>query len=340
MKKKNFLKGCAITLCALLSLLYACQKGTVTPSKTDPLAATTAEITTSSLNSVVPLETHACGTPTTVPLRDITDAPGQWEAITYPQVGTVTISNDETNLYVRYESTVPLQVFRLFVGNTGEIASSDGDGGINIPENPPYGHYYKSPTFGGKDKQTTYTFTIPISEIKPAEGDCLYIMATANEPGKSKYWAVGTAFSGPTPAYFVAYCLQPCETSGVCYDNETAWAAGTRYVKKGNWATYTAYVADKQVTLYAGQTMPAGTVMFSAPDLDGNITITITLASGWSLTSDNESVKIQGYNAVPPASNPAPGLFTTYKGNALTTTVPKFAYYGIHLDVRRVVPCQ
>ncbi|WP_143019721.1 hypothetical protein [Niabella drilacis] len=93
------------------------------------------------------------------------------------------------------------------------------------------------------------------------------------------------------------------------------------------------------VATYAGQTMQAGTVSFPASDINSNIIITITLAAGWSLTSDNESVKIQGYNTTPPASNPAPGQFKTYKGNSLTVTVPSFAFYGIHLDVRRIVPC-
>lgn len=125
---------------------------------------------------------------------------------------------------------------------------------------------------------------------------------------------------------------------------ETAWADGDRYVEPGNWATYTEYVPNTTVTLFAGQTHEAGEVHMSEADQDGNVTITITLNDGWELDPydedgdgnpipNEEGVKIQGYDIEPPASNPAPGLFTTYKGNDLTIVVPEFKYYGIHLDL-------
>jgi hypothetical protein len=128
----------------------------------------------------------------------------------------------------------------------------------------------------------------------------------------------------------ITFCWNPppavCEWIG-----ETAWAAGNRYVSKGNWATYTPYEVDTTVTLYAGQHMEAGTVHFSAV-VDGEVTITIELNSGWQLEDVEEAVKIQGYNEAP-SGNPAPGQFTTYKGNDLTVTVPAHAIYGVHLNV-------
>jgi len=129
------------------------------------------------------------------------------------------------------------------------------------------------------------------------------------------------------------------------YIGETAWAAGTRYVARGNWATYTAYSADSTVTLFAGQHHAVGTVSFSAVD-SGQVTITIVLAGarlapdydedGNQLDTYGEVVKIQAYD-VAPKGNPSPGLFTTYKGAELTVTVPARAFYGIHLDVERVI---
>ena len=122
-----------------------------------------------------------------------------------------------------------------------------------------------------------------------------------------------------------------CEWHG-----ETAWAASghtpgsLRYTPRGNWATYVQH-AEKTVTLFAGQHMPAGTVHFSAVT-DGQVTITISLNEGWRLQGWSEGVKIQGYDSAP-SGNPAPGQFTTYKGNDLTVTVPAFAFYGVHLDV-------
>jgi hypothetical protein len=132
----------------------------------------------------------------------------------------------------------------------------------------------------------------------------------------------------------VMLTLKECEEP--CYDfvwkGETAWAAGARYVRQGNWATYTAYSGSaKSVTLFAGQTMNAGTAAFSAVS-GGMVTITITLKEGWRLKAGNEAVKIQGYTSAP-SGNPSPGLFTTYKGKSVTITVPQRAFYGIHLDV-------
>ncbi|WP_298684156.1 hypothetical protein [uncultured Methanomethylovorans sp.] len=125
----------------------------------------------------------------------------------------------------------------------------------------------------------------------------------------------------------------------VCYKGETAWATGPRYVTKGNWATYTPYAGEtKTVKIYAGQTIEIGTATL-AP-VNGKVKITINLY-GALFADVKENLKIQGYTAVPPAQNPAPGKFTTYKGtisgSSTTVIVDKFNFYGIHLDVK--VPC-
>lgn len=135
-----------------------------------------------------------------------------------------------------------------------------------------------------------------------------------------------------------------------CYQEETAWAAGTRYVKRGNWATYTTYGgAEMTVPVYAGQTLPAGTAILSAPSA-GMVTITINLNPGfifyYDLSDPNQdyNIKIQDYSRTPPAKNPAPGQFA-WKSTALfgsqtaTVTVPQAKYYGIHLDVAYETDC-
>jgi len=101
-------------------------------------------------------------------------------------------------------------------------------------------------------------------------------------------------------------------------------------------ATYTAKTAGT-FTLYAGQTLPAGSATLTVNG-DNTVTIAITLNAGWSLQDVNEPVKIQGYS-IAPTGNPSPGLFTTYKGGELLVTVPAYNFYGIHLDVRKVVDC-
>lgn len=135
----------------------------------------------------------------------------------------------------------------------------------------------------------------------------------------------------------VKLTLNPCPPRE-CWFGETAWANGPRYVNRGNWATYTPYVPNSSVTLFAGQTLPAGTVAFSAVS-NGKVTITITLNDGWRLKDGYaESVKIQGYSTAP-SGNPVPGSFAN-KGNLLTVEVDAAEFYGIHVDVEQERECE
>jgi hypothetical protein len=156
------------------------------------------------------------------------------------------------------------------------------------------------------------------------------LIAPNNEGGNQ------SAISHVSFCFYEGFGAPPCEWVG-----ETAWAAGNRYVTRGNWATNTPYGGSaKSVKLYAGQTIDAGTVNFSAPS-GGKVTITIELNSGFRLEEFEgvvieEAVKIQGYPSAPKA-NPAPGLFTTYKGTSLVVEVSQFAFYGVHVNVEREV---
>jgi hypothetical protein len=136
----------------------------------------------------------------------------------------------------------------------------------------------------------------------------------------------------------ICYSLRDCDDQK-CYDGETAWAAGTRYVTRGNWATYSTKSAlETGVTLWAGQNINAGTVKLE------NGEIVITLNSGFRFASTEENVKIQDYSGKPAASNPAPGQFST-KGTAVNSPfsipVPTdgVKFYGVHVDVEREVAC-
>jgi hypothetical protein len=96
------------------------------------------------------------------------------------------------------------------------------------------------------------------------------------------------------------------------FKGETAWAANgnkpgeLRYTTKGNWATYVAY-AEKTTTLFAGQTIPVGTVAFSGV-VDGKVTITVTMSAPWEFEEVAENLKVQDYKYAP-SGNPSPGLF-------------------------------
>lgn len=145
----------------------------------------------------------------------------------------------------------------------------------------------------------------------------------------------------PSPGY---QCVEgpiciPAEPE--CWEEETAWAFGPRYTRRGNWATYTPYVAGSTVTVFAGQHFDAGTAHFSAINA-GFVTVTITLNHGFRFADVGHNVKIQDY-AMPPSGNPAPGRFAhkaAAAGSPFAIVVPANNYYGVHLDVERGVDCE
>ncbi len=170
------------------------------------------------------------------------------------------------------------------------------------------------------DEGYSQNIVVVITLDTQSSGGTVYIKAGAPQSG-------GGCFG----AYNFAGDCDPDK----CYDykNETAWAAGYRYIARGNWATYTPY-AEGSVVVYAGQHHVAGTASFSAVS-NGMVTISIALAEGWSLQGVSNGVKIQGYSSAP-SGNPSPGRFA-HKGNSLEVTVPAANFYGIHLDVRSMV---
>lgn len=256
--------------------------------------------------------------------------------------GTLIVSNDATNLYVTYNAIdgATFNTLHLWVGKS--LASLP----LNQGGNPVIGQFpYQYNTNGA----STYTFTIPLADIPGSVTceDALYIVAHAEWCGTTNETAFGgnVVVTGKGRWWRYAYhqlCCDDTPNNPVCYRGETAWAEGSPYVTKGNWATYTEYTGTaKSVTLFAGQTMNAGTVSFSAVS-GGMVDITVTLNTGWRFDPyDYENIKIEGYQ-LPPSGNPSPGLFT-YKFNASGTTatvsVPQWAYYGVHVSVQRIVPC-
>jgi len=143
-----------------------------------------------------------------------------------------------------------------------------------------------------------------------------------------------------------------CWNGATCYEEETAWAEGDRYVKKGNWAMYVDYYGvEKTVKLIADYTnyVHAGTVTFSAP-VDGNVTITVNLTDGAIFYYDlndpfyDNNLKVQDYDKAP-TKTPSPGLFT-WKTNIETgaitgsIVVPVNNFYGVHMDIALPVDCE
>jgi hypothetical protein len=181
---------------------------------------------------------------------------------------------------------------------------------------------------GASGESVTVHFTATASD--PA----LYTWTTRGYQSTTGTPDAQYSIDGPQPTVEILQCGEKC------YATETAWATGTRYVDQGNWATYTPYVAGSTVTLYAGQTMNAGTVYFS-PVADNQVTIAINLNADWLFSDVVENVKIQDY-AFAPSGNPTPGLFD-WKGDAtgssFSIVAPPNNYYGVHVDLQHEVEC-
>jgi len=159
-----------------------------------------------------------------------------------------------------------------------------------------------------------------------------------------------TGYQGSYQIDHVTFCWNYVNGNGdlECYQEETAWGDGDRYVEQGNWATYFAY-PDGPVDILAGQYMDAGYLTFGEPD-DGWVEITVTLENGFVFYYDgadpyqDENLKVQDYEDVPPAENPAIGHFdwkaSIEPGSTTATiTVPVNNYYGVHLDVAYPIEC-
>jgi len=269
------------------------------------------------------------------PCRDVQEV--RLMAGQHYEAGKVYVVNNKEKLYVAYETTGEwkMKAIHLFVGACDKLP-------VNKQGNLVPGQFPYKVEFNGL--QTFYYVEIPLDTL-PEGCICVAAHAEVVKVVDGEIVQSETAFGegekvGKNWFMKFEYCIAVCEDEPpveMCYQDETAWAAGSRYVTQGNWATYTPYVANTPVNVFAGQNYLVGTVTFSEV-VDGKVTITLAALNGARLQSVAESVKIQGYETAP-SGNPAPGLFTTYKGNETTVTVDAYAYYGIHLDVQRVVDC-
>jgi len=141
-------------------------------------------------------------------------------------IGTVTISNDDKNLYVEYrtEGGWVLYNTHLYVGSAGnytatlvnskkhkKFKSSWFEQGppVNNAGNPMVGRFPYS-TFHFPCV-TTFTYVIPLDEL----GDSFMVAAHADALLLNNH-----------------HCVVQCET---------AWADGKRFTERGSWATYLIY---------------------------------------------------------------------------------------------------
>lgn len=245
------------------SLFMSCEKEEINPDlEKDP------ELT------LATAETSPCGDPVTVELI----------AGKLMLSGTLTISNDASNMYVTYSSDSDWEIneVHLYVGDPMDVPLNPA--GTPVPGLFPYSQSF-SPAV------SSYTFEIPLSELVV---DCPAIFAHASVSGPSGTetawsnnvgtsfvagdastgWTNGTSFNDLTGTKrwggYTEYCIQTCEDEEEpdCYNEETAWSYGTSFgdiTGTNRWGWVSLYEAgtEQSYMIYAGQTIPVGAVEVS-----------------------------------------------------------------------------
>jgi hypothetical protein len=122
--------------------------------------------------------------------------------------GTVTISNDASNIYVTYTTNDP------WVMTAVHLAVADSLDGIpqNRNSNPLPGHFPINSTFN--PSVTTITYTIPLGNFTTGEtlfiGAQAEVQAPGNQGGSQTAWGFGPRFGGHNWATYVNYTVQEC----------------------------------------------------------------------------------------------------------------------------------
>ncbi len=184
------------------------------------------------------------------PCRDVQEV--RLMAGQHYEAGKVYVVNNKEKLYVAYETTGEwkMKAIHLFVGACDKLP-------VNKQGNLVPGQFPYKVEFNGL--QTFYYVEIPLNTlpegcvcvgvaahaevVKVVDGEIVQSEIAFGEGGKvGKNWFMK-----------YEYCIAVCEDEPpveVCYQDETAWAAGSRYVAQGNWATYTPYVANTPVNVF------------------------------------------------------------------------------------------
>jgi uncharacterized protein YaiE (UPF0345 family) len=173
--------------------------------------------------------------------------------------------------------------------------------------------------------------------LVPCETECEWIGETAWAAGerytKRGNWATYTAYQTSSGADCIG-CYQQFDPEIFCSSRDTECREELAALLAACLAACEASSGGSSIVLYAGQSMEAGTISFSAVN-NGSVTITITLNAGWRFKNSAENVKVQDY-ATAPSGNPSPGLFLWKEyatGSTYSFDVPANSFYGIHVDV-------
>jgi hypothetical protein len=213
------------------------------------------------------IEIEYCGTPLVVNLTDFNQQ-------IYPNYGefpgTVTVGNDENNLYVTFarNGVWLLSDYRLYVGPEGDI-----------PGNPPHYSLLEFPYKIYGQHGTGYEFTIPLDGLD----ECFAVVAACNAYYGDPSQYVGIVFGKQNslyPGFHFSYCVQSCEEpeceTAYAYNEENSicFIDGVNGVSFNNWGWTTPFDAmdegeEMEFDLYAG----AGQCNIGNGTLVGNLTL-------------------------------------------------------------------
>lgn len=247
--------------------------------------------------------------------------------------GQLLVSNNGEYMRIEYvpNAGFTLGTVHLWVGTDLSLVPKTKKG-IPVPGQFPY----------SGNATTGYVFFVPI----PAGANCdetpVYIFAHAEVSNATLWgdthqtgWSEGTTFGTTRWGWYstATLCCEPLAGSAPeCTEWQTETGFGGEAAGAGSawWFYYDGIGVEK---IYAGQNTVIGTVEYTGGKMQ------ITLVDGWELQNVSESVKIQGYTTLP-TGRPAAGQFTTYKGTSLNPEIGAYAYYVIHLDVRKCTTWQ
>ena len=119
--------------------------------------------------------------------------------------GTISITNDLTNLYVTFNTTGDWKMMEthLYVGSYEGLPKTKTG-------NPKIGNFPYKNSLGS---DTTFTYAIPLSSL--GEDQCFVVAAHAS--------------------------VATLDLEGNVVEQQTAWGAGSQITEGGSWATYTVY---------------------------------------------------------------------------------------------------
>ncbi len=128
-------------------------------------------------------------------------------------IGKVTVSNDDTTLYVKYETTSdwPLKETHLYVGPESGIPLNGGG-------NPKIGHFPYSETH---NNVYSYTYEIDLADFD----ECFVVVTHAVSRGETAFGCGDKEFPGKRWGCYFDYCKQECEDDE-CIEAYALWNNG------------------------------------------------------------------------------------------------------------------